>query len=136
MARALALTAVAILSLSACGGGSDDDSSADAQGGFTPPDLEALQELGDGEGEVNLLAWPGYVEDGSNDPAVDWVSPFEEDTGCKVTTKTFGTSDEALNLMKTGDYDVVSASGDASLRLVAAGDVAPVNTDLIPNYAN
>ena len=86
------------------------------------------------EGQVSLLAWPGYVEDGSNDPAVDWVTPFEEDTGCEVTTKTFGTSDEALNLMKTGDYDVVSASGDASLRLVAAGDVAPVNTDLIPNY--
>ena len=34
--------------------------------------------------------------------------------------------------MKTGQYDVVSASGDASLRLIAAGDVAPVNTDLLP----
>jgi putative spermidine/putrescine transport system substrate-binding protein len=88
------------------------------------------------EGQVSILAWPGYVEDGSNDPAVDWVTPFTDDTGCKVTVKTFGTSDEALNLMKTGDYDVVSASGDASLRLVAAGDVAPVNTDLIPNYEN
>ena len=97
---------------------------------------EAATELGEMEGQVALLAWPGYVEDGSNDPAVDWVTPFEEDTGCEVTTKTFGTSDEALNLMKTGDYDVVSASGDASLRLVAAGDVAPVNTDLIPNYEN
>ncbi len=38
--------------------------------------------------------------------------------------------------MKTGDYDVVAASGDATLRLIAAGDVAAVNTDLIPNYAN
>ena len=38
--------------------------------------------------------------------------------------------------MKTGDYDVVSASGDASLRLIAAGDVEPVNTDLVPNYAD
>jgi spermidine/putrescine-binding protein len=92
-------------------------------------------ELGEMEGAVSLLAWPGYVEDGSNDPAVDWVSAFEEDTGCQVTVKTFGTSDEALNLMKSGEYDVVSASGDASLRLVAAGDVAPVNTDLLENYA-
>jgi spermidine/putrescine-binding protein len=91
-------------------------------------------ELGEMEGAVSLLAWPGYVEDGSNDPAVDWVSAFEEDTGCQVTVKTFGTSDEALNLMKSGEYDVVSASGDASLRLVAAGDVAPVNTDLLENY--
>jgi putative spermidine/putrescine transport system substrate-binding protein len=38
--------------------------------------------------------------------------------------------------MKSGQYDVVSASGDASLRLVAGGDVAPVNTDLIKNYAD
>src|SRR5215218_11262945 len=136
MARALALTAVAILSLSACGGGSDDDSSADAQGGFTPPDLEALQELGDAEGEVNVLAWPGYVEDGSNDPAVDWVSDFEKSSGCQVNVKTFGTSDEAVQLMRTGQYDVVSASGDATLRLIAAGDVEPMNTDLIENYAD
>ena len=91
--------------------------------------------LGELEGSVSILAWPGYVEDGSNDPTVDWVTPFEEETGCEVTSKTYGTSDEAFTLMKTGDYDVVAASGDASLRLVAAGDVAPVNTDLLKNYA-
>jgi putative spermidine/putrescine transport system substrate-binding protein len=41
-----------------------------------------------------------------------------------------------VNLMKTGQYDLVSASGDASLRLIASGDVEPVNTDLVPNYAD
>lgn len=92
------------------------------------------EELGDFEGQVSILAWPGYVEDGSNDPSVDWVSGFEDETGCQVTSKTYGTSDEAFNLMKSGEYDVVAASGDASLRLVAAGDVAPVNTDLLKNY--
>lgn len=91
--------------------------------------------LGDNEGSVSILAWPGYVEDGSNDPSVDWVSGFEAKTGCAVTSKVYGTSDEAVNLMKTGDYDVVAASGDATLRLIAGGDVAPVNTDLIPSYA-
>ncbi|BDV32207.1 ABC transporter substrate-binding protein [Microbacterium terricola] len=95
---------------------------------------EEQTELGDYEGQVSILAWPGYVEDGSNDPAVDWVSAFEDKTGCQVTSKSYGTSDEAVSLMKTGDYDVVAASGDATLRLIAAGDVAPVNTDLIPNY--
>ncbi|MGW9631343.1 ABC transporter substrate-binding protein [Agromyces sp. NPDC055520] len=95
---------------------------------------EAAKELGEMEGQVSILAWPGYVEDGSNDPAVDWVSSFEEATGCEVTSKTYGTSDEAVNLMKSGEYDVIAASGDATLRLIAAGDVAPVNTDLIPNY--
>ncbi|MEV1128832.1 ABC transporter substrate-binding protein [Agromyces sp. NPDC049794] len=95
---------------------------------------EAAEELGEMEGKVSLLAWPGYVEDGSNDPAVDWVSSFEEETGCEVESKTYGTSDEAVNLMKSGDYDVVAASGDATLRLIAGENVVPVNTDLIPNY--
>jgi putative spermidine/putrescine transport system substrate-binding protein len=104
--------------------------------GFTPPELPTLQKLGQPEGALNVLAWPGYAENGSNDPAVNWVTPFEQQTGCKVNVKTFGTSDEALSLMKTGQYDVVSASGDASLRLIAGGDVEPVNTALVPNYAD
>ena len=62
------------------------------------------------------------------------MTPFEKQTGCQANVKYFGTSDEAVNLMKTGDYDVVSASGDASLRLIASGDVAPVNTALIKDY--
>ena len=119
---ALALASVAVLT--ACG-------TASAPGSGP---TEAADALGEGEGAVSILAWPGYVEDGSNDPTVDWVSAFEEQTGCVVTSKVYGTSDEAFSLMKTGDYDVIAASGDASLRLVAAGDVAPVNTDLIPNY--
>ncbi|HLN76771.1 MAG TPA: ABC transporter substrate-binding protein [Nocardioidaceae bacterium] len=114
------------------GGGGGESPQAGA--GFTPPDVPMQKSLGEGEGQVNILAWPGYAEDGSTDPKVDWVSPFEKDTGCQANVKYFGTSDEAVTLMKTGEYDVVSASGDASLRLVAAGDVAPVNTDLVPSY--
>jgi spermidine/putrescine-binding protein len=125
--RRSALTALAIgsiVALTACGTSSG--------GGDTGG--EAADELGEGEGQVSILAWPAYVEDGSNDPEVDWVTPFEEDTGCEVTSKVYGTSDEAFNLMKTGEYDVIAASGDATNRLIAAGEVAPVNTDLIPNY--
>jgi putative spermidine/putrescine transport system substrate-binding protein len=95
-----------------------------------------MKELGAGEGQVNLVAWAGYVENGSTDPNVDWVTGFEKETGCKVNVKTGATSDDMVALMKTGEYDVVSASGDASLRLIYGGDVAPVNTDLIPNYAD
>ncbi|CAN5454130.1 ABC transporter substrate-binding protein [soil metagenome] len=115
------------LLLTACGTAGGGGGGGDTSGMPT--------ELGDTEGAISILAWPGYVEDGTNDPTVDWVTPFEDATGCKVTAKTFGTSDEALNLMKSGEYDVVSASGDASLRLIAGGDVAPVNTDLLQNYA-
>ena len=134
--RVAAAVAAAGLALAACG--SESDSSSDegttAASGFQVPDLKPLEALGTPEGKVSVLAWPGYVEDGSTDPAVDWVSDFEKETGCQVTVKTFGTSDEAVQLMRTGQYDVVSASGDATLRLIAAGDVEPVNTDLVTNY--
>jgi putative spermidine/putrescine transport system substrate-binding protein len=90
--------------------------------------------LGKGEGQLNIIAWAGYAEDGSDDPKVDWVTPFEKKTGCKVNVKIGDTSDEMVQLMRTGQYDGVSASGDATLRLIYGGDVAPVNTDLVPNY--
>lgn len=99
-----------------------------------PPKLEPLSAIGNGEGQLNLIAWAGYAEDGSNSPTVDWVHPFEQQTGCKVNTKVGNTSDEMVQLMRTGQYDGVSASGDATLRLIYAGDVAPVNTKLVPNY--
>ncbi|CAN5543176.1 ABC transporter substrate-binding protein [soil metagenome] len=109
-----------------CGSSSDDSSSS---GG------SAAEKLGKGEGEVNLIAWAGYVEDGSTDSKVDWVSDFEKDTSCKVNVKVAGTSDEMVDLMRTGHDDGVSASGNATARLVAGDDVDPVNTDLVPNYA-
>jgi putative spermidine/putrescine transport system substrate-binding protein len=112
----------------AAGCGDDDDD--DGGGG------EALSEIGELEGEVNLVAWAGYVEDGSTDPKVDWVSDFEQRTGCKVNVKIGNTSDEMVQLMRTGQYDAVSASGDATGRLFEGGDVVPINTDLIPNYAD
>jgi len=117
-----ALVAGIALALSGCAAG-------DATGSTK------LQSLGDNEKTLSLLGWPGYAEDGSNDPNYDWVTPFEEESGCQVTFKAYGTSDEALNLFKSGDYDVIAASGDATLRLIASGDVQPLNTDLIPNYA-
>ena len=72
---------------------------------------------------------------GSNDKTVDWVTPFEKKTGCQVNVKLENTSDQMVLQMRTGQYDGVSASGDATLRLIYAGDVAPVNTDLVPSYA-
>jgi putative spermidine/putrescine transport system substrate-binding protein len=139
--KGLAVTA-SVLLVAAAGCGTDsggDGSGGDAapgSEGFTPPDVTMAKEIGDPEGQVNILAWPGYAEDGSTDKSVDWVTPFEQKTGCQANVKYFGTSDEAVQLMKTGEYDVVSASGDATLRLVAGGDVAPVNTDLLENYGD
>ena len=125
----IAAASAAVLILAGCGSSSDSASSG-------VPKVDMLKELGAGEGQVNIVAWAGYVENGSTDPNVDWVTGFEKETGCKVNVKNGATSDDMVALMKTGEYDVVSASGDASLRLIYGGDVAPVNTDLIPNYAD
>ena len=107
--------------------------------GATPsPTFNLPTAVGEGEGELTVLAWPGYAENGSTDETVDWVTPFEDASGCKVTVQVFGTSDEAFSLFSTNPtkYDIVSASGDASLRLVRAGYVQPVNVDLVPSYAD
>ncbi|GAA2236126.1 MULTISPECIES: ABC transporter substrate-binding protein [Kitasatospora] len=125
---ALGALALAVACSGSTGGGSGSRS------GFNPPKLEAQKAIGPGEGRLNLIAWAGYAENGSNDPKVDWVTPFQKQTGCQVNAKTAGTSDEMVSLIKTGEYDAVSASGDASLRLIASGDAAPVNTGLLTNY--
>ncbi|CAN7450925.1 ABC transporter substrate-binding protein [Devosia sp. LjRoot3] len=96
---------------------------------------EALQTLGAGEGQLSIVAWAGYIERGETDAAFDWVTGFEEATGCKVSVKTAATSDEMVALMNEGGFDLVTASGDASLRLVAGNRVQPINTALIPSWS-
>jgi putative spermidine/putrescine transport system substrate-binding protein len=122
----IVLGAVAALALSACSGGSS---------GTPKPSLPTA--VGAGEGALNLVAWSGYVVGGTGGeqvPGYDWVTPFEQASGCKVNVKVGVDSANMVQLMKTGEYDGVSASGDATLRLIAGGDVSPVNFDLIPNY--
>jgi putative spermidine/putrescine transport system substrate-binding protein len=111
------------------------------------PSSNLPQTIGAGEGELNIIIWAGYAEDGSNKvagatttlKAYDWVSGFETKTGCKVNSKAGNTSDEMVTLMRQGGgsvYDGVSASGDASNRLIANGDVAEINPALIPDWNN
>ena len=96
---------------------------------------EPLKELGAGEGELSIVAWAGYIERGETDKNFDWVTEFEKKSGCKVSVKTAATSDEMVALMNEGGFDLVTASGDASLRLVAGKRVQPINTDLIPSWS-
>src|ERR1700757_2543327 len=88
--------------------------------------------IGKGEGQLNLVAWEGYAQP-------EWVKPFEKQSGCAVHAKYAGSSDEMVTLMRRGggsQYDMVSASGDASLRLIRGGDVAEMNVDLVPEWKN
>ena len=93
-----------------------------------------VETLGPGEGQVSIVAWPGYIERGETDKAFDWVTEFETKTGCKVSVKTAGTSDEMVALMNEGGFDLVTASGDASLRLIAGKKVQEINPALIPSW--
>jgi putative spermidine/putrescine transport system substrate-binding protein len=118
------LAAVMVIGLgtAACGGGG-------GSGG-------AIDKVGAGEGALSIVAWAGYVERGDT-KGVDWVTQFETDTKCKVSVKVAGTSDEMVQLMTgSSSFDLVTASGDASLRLIRGGTVQPVNTSLVPNYKN
>jgi len=125
--KALAVAAVLAMVAVACnksGGGSSGVSKLPTK-------------IGAGEGALNLIAWPGYVESGENDPTFDWVTPFKDQTGCKVSVKYGNTSDEMVNLMRQGGgtvYDGVSASGDATNRMIAHKVVAEINTKLIPSF--
>jgi putative spermidine/putrescine transport system substrate-binding protein len=108
--------------ISACGGGGSSSSSKTT--------ASTVQKIGQGEGQLNVIAWEGYTQP-------EWVKPFEQQTGCQVHAKYGGSSDEMVTLMRQGggsEYDLVSASGDASLRLIRGKDVQPVNVNLIPGY--
>jgi putative spermidine/putrescine transport system substrate-binding protein len=96
---------------------------------------DMMKEIGPGEGQVNIVAWPGYIERGETDKNFDWVTEFEKKTSCKVNIKTAGTSDEMVALMNEGGFDLVTASGDASLRLISGKRVQEVNTALIPSWS-
>jgi putative spermidine/putrescine transport system substrate-binding protein len=112
------------------GGGSQPGGSASS--GLTVPtaNMPVLQKIGKGEGKLNLIAWEGYLQP-------QWVRPFEQQTGCQVNAKYAGSSDEMVALMKNGgggQYDMVSSSGDADLRILYGGDARPVNVKLIPSW--
>jgi putative spermidine/putrescine transport system substrate-binding protein len=113
----------------AAGSGSSASQQAGTSGLTVPTaNLPVLQKVGKGEGQLNLIAWEGYL-----DPS--WVKPFENQTGCTINAKYAGSSDEMVSLMKGGgggQYDMVSSSGDADLRILYAGDAHPVNMNLIP----
>src|ERR1700756_1845782 len=113
--------ALMMVAVSACGSSSSNSASSSLP-----------TKIGAGEGQLNLIAWEGYTQP-------EWVKPFEKQTGCVVHSKYAGSSDEMVALMRTGgggQYDMVSASGDASLRLIRGGDVKPVNVELVPEWKN
>jgi putative spermidine/putrescine transport system substrate-binding protein len=132
LARAAVAGVVGALAFAAAGCGGDDSSSSaseDWQISGLGSTLDEIQTKAKDEGQTNLIIWADYAHK-------SWADDFTKQTGCKVITKDGASSDDMVDLMATGAYDGVSASGDATSRLIARGDVAPVNFDLTPNYAD
>src|SRR5437764_370707 len=123
-----AFAAVAAVVLTACG------STGTPSGNTSSPpptaNMKPQTSIGAGEGQLNLVLWDGYADK-------SWADPFTAATGCKLNLHPAGSSDEMVSLMKDGgggQWDMVSASGDADLRLIYGGDVRPMNVDLIPDW--
>jgi putative spermidine/putrescine transport system substrate-binding protein len=114
------ILAAMTIAVTACGSSSSSSSSASLP-----------STIGAGEGQLTLVAWEGYAQP-------QWVKPFEKQTGCVVHAKYAGSSDEMVTLMRQGggQYDMVSASGDASLRLIRGGEVQQMNVALVPEWKN
>ena len=98
-----------------------------AAGVSSSSDNSMITKVGKTEGQLNLIAWEGYTQP-------QWAKPFTKATGCTVKPTYAGSSDEMVTLMRTGQFDAVSASGDASLRLIYGKDVRPIDPKLIPSY--
>src|SRR5262249_36230984 len=135
---ALLAAASAAVLVAACGSSGGGGSTASRGGGGTrglsapQADTAAPTSGGPGAGRLNLTAGEGYAH-------TRGVKPFEQATGCQVSAKYAGTSSEMVSLMANGgggQYDMVSASGDADLRLIYSGDVKPININLVPQWKN
>jgi putative spermidine/putrescine transport system substrate-binding protein len=124
-AFALLVGTLAVLS-AGCGSDDEEGSSATQIEGLGS-DLDEIKEQAREEGQVNLVQWAGYNA---------LSKEFTAATGCKVNTKDGASSDDMIDQIATGEYDGVSASGNASVRLMEKGDAAPIDPDLIPNYAD
>jgi spermidine/putrescine-binding protein len=125
---AAALLAVA-LGLAGCTGGGKDHHAGE---------VRPAAAVGQGEGSLALLSWNGYTEGGSNDPRVDWLTPFEKRTKCRVDVKYAATPAQMLDLMSKPNlhYDGVAAMPEIAGELIDSNQVVPVNTGLVAGYKN
>ena len=124
----LAARLAAVVAALALTAGCSSGAGSAAAGAFVAPPVPMAEPGSASEGDLYMVVWDGYAEN-------QWIVPFQQQTNCQVHADTAGSSDEMVADVKSGRYDVVSASGDASLRMIASGDVAPVDVSKVPNYA-
>ena len=106
---------------------------AACSGGTAGPTM--MQSLGDGEGELDLIIWAGYAEDGSDVSRVRLGDArSKRKPAARSTRPSKPTPRRAYGCCSRVSTTAARFSGNATDRLMAAGDVAPVNVDLLENY--
>jgi putative spermidine/putrescine transport system substrate-binding protein len=124
LAARLAAAVAALALVAAC----SSSPGSGAAGAMAPPPIPTAEPGPTSEGDLYMVVWDGYAE-------TQWILPFQKQSGCTVHADTAGSSDEMVADVKSGRYDVVSASGDASLRMIDSGDVAPVDVSKVSTYS-
>lgn len=106
-------------------------------GGAAQLTAQAQHSVGPGEGALRLLGLPGFVENGSPDPRVNWVTSFERRTGCLVTYTEVTNVGLIPSMFQRGGqegYDGVVAPPTVTSQLIAAGLIAPLNPAFVGGY--
>ncbi|MEW2360033.1 ABC transporter substrate-binding protein [Spirillospora sp. NPDC029432] len=122
----------AVLALGGACSGGEDAGEAERPAGA----VRVASTLGPGEGSLSLVTLADDLENGGKDPRVDWVTPFEERTGCKVSWKVADGVQEMTDLMQNPGrtYDGVAAPPEVAGRLIDNGHITPVNPNLVDGY--
>lgn len=130
-AAVLAVILVIVSGLAGCSGGGHKTAQSTTA-------AQAARAVGQGEGQLSLVTWNGYAENGGNDQRVDWVTPFEKKTKCRLNIKYAADAQQMLDLMSKPNlhYDGVSAPPEIAGELIRRHQVAPVNTRLVDDYKN
>jgi spermidine/putrescine-binding protein len=73
--------------------------------------------------EVHLLAPAGYVEDGSTDPALDSVTPFERRTGCRLDVRVYDENEDIAAIARRRNTDAIAGTPETLKELGADVEV-------------
>jgi putative spermidine/putrescine transport system substrate-binding protein len=90
-------------------------------------------------GLIRLVVPPGPVQNGNVNPRYDWVTPFEQRTGCQVLLKNASTDAQAVRDISQGAgrsyYDGVLGDPEVLGQLVKLTAIQPLNVQRITGYA-
>lgn len=141
--RTSALLLAFLMAATACGSsdessgaptdaGSEQSEASNATGADSPSSDSNDVADGDGfiGGDLNILLWEGYADS-------SFVQPFEDATGCSVSTTLVGSNDDFAPRLAAGGgtFDLITPSIDSTGALIEAGWIEPLDLERLPRYS-